>query len=612
MPEEIVIPDDSGGEIGKLEHPRILLKKGEENQIALNMIGDEKWMTLHQGILSESDNIIVLQPVERILSGRRLLDISREALRRIFYLSYSYRMTSDKKYSERAEKEMVAISKFTDWNPSHFLDVAEMTTAFAIGYDWLFETLSEESRATIKDAILKKGLEPSLDTQYNEFLNLQSNWNQVCNAGMTYGALAVYEDYPELAQSIIDRSIESVKKSMPQYAPDGTYPEGYGYWDYGTTFNVLLISAMEKAFNDDFGLPESKGFMKTAEYMTHMVSPSSFRCFNFADSKSTTGIMPAMFWFSKKVEDTGLLFNEAYQLSNINANTYTNRLLPAVMIWGIGVKTSTIKTPEKLVWAGQGKSPVAMMRTSWKKEDNPIYLTLKAGSPAVSHNHMDIGSFIIETDGIRWGTDFGTEDYTILEANNLDIWNYNQGSDRWTVFRNNNKSHNTLTVNNRDQQAKGTASIRSYSSSKDFKNAITDLSAIYSSELKKSVRGVAIVDDSYVVIQDEIENTGKDAIIQWRMATEATASITNDYTITLSQSRKTLKIIVDPAIGATLKTWSTKPSRSYENQNTGTTMVGFEIKIPANGQKTLLVKLLPGNVTTASKTTPPLDQWSKD
>ena len=51
-------------------------------------------------------------------------------------------MTSEKKYLNRAVKEMLAVSAFSDWNPSHFLDVAEMTMAVSIGYDWLYDGLS--------------------------------------------------------------------------------------------------------------------------------------------------------------------------------------------------------------------------------------------------------------------------------------------------------------------------------------------------------------------------------------------------------------------------------------------------------------------------------------
>ena len=158
-------------------------------------------------------------------------------------------MTGQQKYVDRAEKEMLAIAAFSDWNPSHFLDVAEMTMGMAIGYDWLYDQLPASSRATIREAILKKGLEPSFETRYNNnWLRAEHNWNQVCNAGMTYGAMALYEDHPELARQIINRALRSIVLPMKDYGPDGAYPEGYGYWGYGTSFNVMFISAVEKLF----------------------------------------------------------------------------------------------------------------------------------------------------------------------------------------------------------------------------------------------------------------------------------------------------------------------------------------------------------------------------
>ncbi len=213
--------------VGKLpDHPRIMLLKGEEKGIQSNIASDKNWATIHQTILAESDKIIGLPPLERIQIGRRLLDKSREALRRIFMLSYAYRITRDQKYLNRAETELLKVSTFSDWNPSHFLDVGEMTMAVAIGYDWLYNDLQKSSLPIIKEAILKKGIEPSMDSKYNSWLTASHNWNQVCNAGMTYGALAIYEDNPTLAKQIIDRAIESIKLPMEDYNPDGAYPEG--------------------------------------------------------------------------------------------------------------------------------------------------------------------------------------------------------------------------------------------------------------------------------------------------------------------------------------------------------------------------------------------------
>src|SRR5512133_2373514 len=184
-------------------HPRILLLKGEEALIVKNLAAERQWLTINSYILDKSEDILALPPVERILIGRRLLDKSREALKRIYYLSYSYRKTGDTRFLNRAEQEMLAVAGFSDWNPSHFLDVAEMTMAVAIGYDWLYDNLSEQSRDKIRDAIVNKGLNPSLLPENSGWANGSNNWNQVCNAGMVFGALAVYEDQKELAKKII-------------------------------------------------------------------------------------------------------------------------------------------------------------------------------------------------------------------------------------------------------------------------------------------------------------------------------------------------------------------------------------------------------------------------
>jgi len=85
------------------------------------------------------------------------LSVSREALKRLLTLSWAYRSCGDERYLKRAEQEMPAIADFSDWNPSHFLDVVEMTTAMAIGYDWLYNDLSDFPHVAIDMTEAYKG-----------------------------------------------------------------------------------------------------------------------------------------------------------------------------------------------------------------------------------------------------------------------------------------------------------------------------------------------------------------------------------------------------------------------------------------------------------------------
>jgi hypothetical protein len=283
--------------------------------------------------------------------------------------------------------------------------VGEMTMAMAIGYDWLYDRLPETSRTAIRTAIRQKGIDASMVPGQNNWLKVTNNWNQVCNAGMVYGAMATYEDDPTTARLIINRALDSVVLPMADYFPDGAYPEGYGYWGYGTTFNVLLVSALENLFGSAFGLVEKQGFLQTPAYLVNMVGSSGLP-FNYSDAGSRAGeLQPAMFWFAQRLKDPSLLWIERRFLEQGNfKDGVKDRVLPAAMLWLGNTDLSGITPPKATMWSGQGKNPVALMRTSWTDPD-AIYVGVKGGSPSVSHAHMDVGSFVMDADGVRWAMD---------------------------------------------------------------------------------------------------------------------------------------------------------------------------------------------------------------
>ncbi len=592
-------------------HPRLLWLAGEEARLKQAIAADKTWSSVHQIILAECDKMLTTTPVERIQIGRRLLDKSREALRRLFFLSYAWRMTRQDNYRQRAEQELLAVSAFSDWNPSHFLDVAEMTMAVAIGYDWLYQDLSDQSRATIKAAILTKGIQPSLDPKNNGWLTVTHNWNQVCNAGMAYGALAVYEDQPALARTILNRALQSITLPMGDYAPDGAYPEGYGYWGYGTSFNVLFISAIEKAFGQDFGLSQRPGFLKTAGYLANMTGPTGSP-FNYSDAGRTGELQPVMFWFAGKAKDPSLLWVERGRLlAGEAAKNVGNRLLPTIMLWGAGTGLNNIPVPASAMWVGSGRNPVALMRTAWT---NPaaIYVGMKGGSPSVNHAHMDAGSFVMEADGVRWAMDFGMQDYNSLESKGVDLWNKGQNSQRWEVFRYTNWVHNTLTVSDGLQLVEGFAPISSSSATPSFMNATTNLTELYAGTLNSANRGLAIVDQAYVVVQDEIEAGPGPVSVRWILLTPASVTLSGGNRAELTKDGKKLTVQVQEPAGITLKTWSTDPPHDYDAPNPGTTLLGFEVTMPAHAKKVLTVLLVPEKAAAKpTKPVPPLASWPR-
>ena len=116
-------------------HPRLLLSKADEGALKKVLKSNVQFSGIHDLIIKKSDEMLSKEALTYIKSGKRLLAVSREALQRIFFLSYSYRMTKNNEYLKRAELELNAVSKFDNWNPTHYLDVGEMYAMMKNDYD---------------------------------------------------------------------------------------------------------------------------------------------------------------------------------------------------------------------------------------------------------------------------------------------------------------------------------------------------------------------------------------------------------------------------------------------------------------------------------------------
>ncbi len=591
-------------------HPRLLLQDNDEELINDLISSDPTWQALHAAILREANKILSKSPLQRKLTGRRLLSVSRECLRRVYFLSYAFRMTGDMRFLDGAEKVMLDVARFSDWNPSHFLDVAEMTMGLAIGFDWLHAELSIDSKTMIAEAIKTKGLEPSYNPDYNWFVRSTNNWNQVCNAGMTFGALAVADLYPDLARHTIERAIESIELPMSVYQPDGAYPEGYGYWGYGTTMNVLFLDVLEKTMGSDFGLSSTPGFLETSQYLKHMLGPS-LSCFNWGDNRLGGSLKPAMFWFANRMGDPSVLWMEKNFLKATNFDKYARgqRLLPSALLWAKNIPIESISEPSEKMWVGQGDNPVALMRTSWSDPD-AIYLGFKAGSPSVNHGHMDIGSFVMESDGIRWATDLGVQNYESLESKGLKIFGKTQDAQRWTVFRFNNFSHSTLTVDEKLQRVKGHAKIDRHSDDPSFRFAISDITSIYDGQLQSATRGAGIVKDQYVLVRDEVTTLEDFPVkVRWQVVTTADVQLNSSGAI-LQQGGEKLILKVQGIENLQMQIWSTEPTNDYDAPNPGSLLLGFEQQIPANSSRDWQVAFIPEkNMETVQIPSARLDAW---
>ncbi len=601
------------------DHPRLFAQRAELEALRQLVQGDPLRKALADAVVQQATFLQDASPIKRELEGRRLLGQSRRCVKRTLLLSMAYHLTGDAKHAQRCEKEMLAVARFSDWNPSHFLDTGEMTFALAVGYDWLYDQLGEASREEIRKAIVEKGVSLPFETSHKGWVTARNNWGQVCHAGITAGALAVLEDEKDLAARTVHNAIHNVTLSMHAYDPKGSYPEGPGYWSYGTSYNVVLIDLLESVLGSDFALTQAPGFDQTGQYPALMCGPSG-DFFNYADGGAGRGPESCLFWFAARFARPDWLLGERELLRAAVAEADArdaqgggDRLLPLALLWMDGVEEDPpIRMP--LHWFSESKTPVTVHRSSWT-DAAATFVGLKGGSPSDPHGHMDIGAFVLDAEKVRWAVDLGAEGYHGIESRGMNLWSSSQNSDRWKIFRQSNEGHNTLVIDGQLQKASASAPVIQFSDDPAFPHSIVDMSAVYAGQAGSIRRGIALMNGRNVLIQDQLTGLKPGSRVRWGMITPGTPGQAGTPRIELKQEKARLAMTILAPQSAAWNTIDTaRPRNEWDSPNRGTTMIAYEAVAPDSGELILAVLAEPGaeagRAVEAVKIVP-LENWGK-
>ncbi|MFG0247684.1 MAG: heparinase II/III family protein [Phycisphaeraceae bacterium JB051] len=587
-------------------HPRLMLTPQIIERVSHNIETDPWAKQFFNRIKLGSYAVRNLPVIERKLKGKkrfRMLATSRDAMHNIFTMGLSNTFEPDPQIRERLIAEMTSIAHFEDWHPPHFLDTAEMTLAMAVGYDWLYNDLTDEQRMLFREAIINLGLKPAL--KFKGGLNTNNNWNQVRHAGLVAGALAVYEDAPELAEQIIHQAKAYYKTALAAYE-GGIYPEGPTYWGYGTCFSVLMAACLQTATGDDWGISQSPGFYESFDFVLQVSAPTK-QLFNFADCGLGPMHLPAHMW-------AGMVYNrpdfvtvsqQSFWRFLQKVDTTSFRINPLTLIWYQPISDGQNATPATL-YVGKGKKVhIATMRSSW--DENASFIGIKGGDIRVNHGHMDIGSFIIEADGVRWASDLGAE-YEIYDRR--DGWATNQESKRWSYFRVNNFSHNTLTLGNNIQQVKGMNNVIASKQNDAGTFAVIDMSSAYAGQAKQIHRGIAVLADKTMLVQDDVTGIDPTMDLRWNMMTQTRISISDDgKTASLERGGQTMEAkMLRPANARFIITDANPPTQS-ENPNNGYQRLTVILPAPVS-DGSMTVQFIPGSAkTNMAAALKPLSDW---
>lgn len=595
----------------RASHPRLLILDSQLPSIKGRIAADSFAKGQYSSMVTESQALLSVPPLVYVLNGPQnsLMWTAREVEKRVLTLSGIYRLTGDRRFADRAIAEMLAATSFPDWDSKHLLVKAEMTAALGIGYDWLYPVLTHDQRETIKLAIIEKGISPFIGVLDHNQFHMHNNWAQVVYGAETVAALAIAEPNDDtstaLARMVLGYARPGIGAVMKLFAPDGGFEEGPVYWNYATIYNVLYIASLDTALGTDFGATDFPGFAETARYEIQANDPFYLYA-NFGDAHiDAYSASPQMFWFAQRFHQPLYALHERNleqhlekQIASMPPYEGLSRFEIMGLFWYSSAPPPQSATPLPLV---EDFSRIAQvyMRTAWD-DPNAWYVGFKGGDNGASHAHLDLGSFVLDAFGQRWAIDLGPDTYALPGYFARQRWNY---------YRTQTRSHNTIAINDQNQDHGGSAQLLLAGRYGQDDIAVLNLNGAYKDKLQSWKRGIAILGGHRVLVQDEIRPTEPERLI-WHLQTPATVAIAADgRSATLHLADKTLHVAIVSPSGVA---FSILPEHitPEETPNPGITDLVIDHTYASDPQVIAVLFSLKGESKTVRLQS--LDDWGKE
>ncbi len=481
---------------GKGVHPRLILTSQDFERI--RNTSDPVYDAAKKDAIAMADKFMELPPLEYdIPDGIRLLAVSRGVLARSLNLATAYKLTLDVKYARRLYEELANAASFKDWNPYHHLDVGEMVFSFALGYDWIYETLTEDERKLLRRAMIEKGLMATMDDyldrerkrSYRWYQDQPGdNWKFVCNGGATAAALAICDEDDvdrDFLSDILGYAYENTYRAVrDMYLPDGSYAEGFTYWNYATDYLAFYVSSLKSAAGTDYGLADYLP-VETSAYYVKLICSNTFNSFNFGDAWETFMCPEIMFFIGKNYNKADITTMRKEAIIDDPSRAEVRDLF-----WY--VPTESVGLSGRPMGFGSVGGDNASFRAGFEKDD--FYAAIHFGDNDAYHGHADMGNFIVEWKKQRFLCDLGQDNYNV------------KGNYRF-AYRYRAEGHNAIVINPDDTMDQKQSAIchvdRFYDGTEGDAYAISDISEAYFG--KKVQRGMKMTEDKkWVVVRDEL------------------------------------------------------------------------------------------------------------
>ena len=541
--------------------------------------------------------------------GVRLMYVSSALEERMVTLGMAYQLTGDKKYADKAYTDLAAVADFADWHPEHHIDVGIMAAGYAIGYDWIYSALSGSQRTKLAVGARDNGF-PDIIKSYaskNSAMTnaayMQNNHNAMCNGGAVLLALAFYDTFPQRSSYILQNAVRGFEEMLVNYSDDGSWYEGSSYGAININYLSMAFSSMQNSLGGLYGLDTRTPGLKNAYSYIRNIE-SEVGNYNFADTDFSEQVSCAGGWIQQYFgeEPTRRLLRDGVISEN-------SEQIALALLWNSGEQKSA--APRDMHYKNDDMELLLLRDTAAGEE---TFAGIIAGKTVYDHNHLDSGSFVFDSQGVRWAYDLGKDDY------NLPGYEERVNGGRWKVFRTRAEAHNTLIINpdmNPDYKVGAEAWLENIGYSEDGALAVIDKSGLLGERAQSAKRAYLLTDGrKSLVVRDEVQ-VADTSDIYWLMYTRAGADINGSRVILTDSESPEKKLCVDFAASGDFDIIY-EPAAPIDGtpivagQNENEDYYRLALKITASGDVDITVKLTPINISGSdiSDYDKPISQYS--
>lgn len=276
-----------------------------------------------------------------------------------------------------------------------------------------------------------------------------NNWNPTVNSGVLMTALLVENDQSRL-DSAVYKTMKSVDIFINQYPADGGCDEGPGYWSMAGGALIGYLSKLKSATQGKADIASHPLIGKMGKYIYRAnidrnyfvnygdahatVTPNVISVYEYGEACKNDTLKQFASWFAK---EGGSVYNYLY-----NARSALERFVDY-----LGICQDIANIPAKQPLIKESWLPDLQELTVRSKESSSdgLFLAAKGGTNGASHNHNDVGNFIIYADGRPAIIDLGVGTYTKQTFS----------KDRYKIFTMQSAWHNLPVINGAMQKAGG-------------------------------------------------------------------------------------------------------------------------------------------------------------